>query len=608
MGFKEIILLIAAVFCLFFGSGCGGGSVGGGGGHLSVPPLPAIKGTVAKGYALTNTAVALLDQNSNQLDSGMTDSQGRYRFAVPKAEAPYIVRALNISSLVATKPQTDRIVNLNDITTFTANNILNNSQKNITEAEIRNTGQQIVNKVLGGNTSFEQFYETEFVARVSDSDQKPSVSDLLLDGMNDTALDENKTVYELLQERYISTDICIKPLLADDRFKVNFGANILTSGYTLEEADSISSAIYSDSTARSVMTSLTDSLNNLISDLGVRNNRYFRVSVQSLQQVIGGMIIAEIQRANVCQLSELGAEALQNLVSNVTKVMREAVIDAAEEAQRLTQNEEQAKTIIVNTQFQASSVLQQLQVTSSMDGALITSVSAAVNSVATEVTRQFQQVLSSTPTISATAMTSAVNTTNVATMTLAIISELRTQVSTESFRTTTSTTEELILIGKAPEPKVVAVAVPPVYPPQGVLVGLERLFAGEISGTVTVQPPRNTGDIDSYNLYWGNDSGLKIKDDPFIGSIVPSGQLQLRYTFPEGTRVPQGATHVLVYSANDEGGEMSYPVFISLTGNQVISGFHAFRQNWTSSALNGDGQGVRRKIKVDHKILFEEIN
>ncbi|MCP4138011.1 MAG: hypothetical protein GY754_44015 [bacterium] len=75
----------------------------------------------------------------------------------------------------------------------------------------------------------------------------------------------------------------------------------------------------------------------------------------------------------------------------------------------------------------------------------------------------------------------------------------------------------------------------------------------ELTGTVTVTPAADESNITEYRLYWGENAVTKSAVlSTAIETLAASGS-NLNFTLAADSAVPAGATHLLVYTANDMG-------------------------------------------------------
>jgi len=74
---------------------------------------------------------------------------------------------------------------------------------------------------------------------------------------------------------------------------------------------------------------------------------------------------------------------------------------------------------------------------------------------------------------------------------------------------------------------------------------------GELSGDVTIVKAGDESDVIQYKLYWGSNSTTKYDPTPITTLAKTGGNLV--YTFEDNTPIPDGATHLLVFTNNNEG-------------------------------------------------------
>lgn len=79
---------------------------------------------------------------------------------------------------------------------------------------------------------------------------------------------------------------------------------------------------------------------------------------------------------------------------------------------------------------------------------------------------------------------------------------------------------------------------------------------GELGGDVKISKARNEFDIDTYEVFFGKDDKTKLEGVPGIwlpvGKATPTGG-DVEVRIPLNTPVPDGATHLLVFSKNEYG-------------------------------------------------------
>lgn len=83
---------------------------------------------------------------------------------------------------------------------------------------------------------------------------------------------------------------------------------------------------------------------------------------------------------------------------------------------------------------------------------------------------------------------------------------------------------------------------------------------GQIGGEVKITKARNEYDIDTYSVYYGKDDRTKLEERTsmfssspmLVGDATPTGG-EVEVKIPMRSKIPDGATHLLVYSRNRHG-------------------------------------------------------
>ncbi len=89
---------------------------------------------------------------------------------------------------------------------------------------------------------------------------------------------------------------------------------------------------------------------------------------------------------------------------------------------------------------------------------------------------------------------------------------------------------------------------------------------GLIQGDVNISMASDESDVTEYVLYWGSSTSDKAVSTP-IASIAKTGA-NLTYTFSTPTAIPTGATHLLVFTQN-ENGEMASGIYVAIVDKGV---------------------------------------
>ena len=86
------------------------------------------------------------------------------------------------------------------------------------------------------------------------------------------------------------------------------------------------------------------------------------------------------------------------------------------------------------------------------------------------------------------------------------------------------------------------------------------LDANEIEGTLTIHKAEDETYVTHYNLYWGSGPAEKLAGETVIANIAKTGA-DVTHAFAANTAIPDGATHLLVYTQNNS---IEEPVGINL--------------------------------------------
>ncbi len=134
---------------------------------------------------------------------------------------------------------------------------------------------------------------------------------------------------------------------------------------------------------------------------------------------------------------------------------------------------------------------------------------------------------------------------------------------------------------------------------------------GEIGGDIVITAAPDELNITSYNIYWGSKSTTKLNNTT-ITTITPAGTATYTYILPADTVVPEGATHILVYSEVSDGTNSSelgigtstaiidIPILVHFlkpsewnTPNLYVWDVADNKPlgNWPGSAMTDDGEG-----------------
>eukprot|EP00931_Biecheleriopsis_adriatica_P042936 TRINITY_DN244_c0_g1_i1.p1 TRINITY_DN244_c0_g1~~TRINITY_DN244_c0_g1_i1.p1 ORF type:complete len:660 (+),score=166.69 TRINITY_DN244_c0_g1_i1:56-1981(+) len=77
----------------------------------------------------------------------------------------------------------------------------------------------------------------------------------------------------------------------------------------------------------------------------------------------------------------------------------------------------------------------------------------------------------------------------------------------------------------------------------------------QIGGEVKITKAKNDFDVDSYAIFWGKSDAAKLESESrenfFVGEVNARSDLELK--IPQNSKIPEGATHLLVFSRNSHG-------------------------------------------------------
>jgi hypothetical protein len=79
---------------------------------------------------------------------------------------------------------------------------------------------------------------------------------------------------------------------------------------------------------------------------------------------------------------------------------------------------------------------------------------------------------------------------------------------------------------------------------------------GHVSGTVAIEQPADTTNLDEYALHWGKSPNRKIATSSQIHVVSKSTKDaagKATHYLSKGTKIPEGATHMIAYSKNSHG-------------------------------------------------------
>ncbi|MCO4780801.1 MAG: hypothetical protein KC646_00650 [Candidatus Cloacimonetes bacterium] len=512
----------------------------------------SVSGVVARGKALNNKVISLLDDNLNVITTSQTDSLGKYTFTLPSNSSNFYIKSEDLMSFIPKDSNTnDAVVHVNPITTFSANEVLKLPVIQRNKNSFESAGQALVTKVLGPTATFESFSSDEaFVAANEQNTSQPSIADMMLDGIQEKANSKNLTQFELIEHQTTSTNTCDqKGLLNDDIFETSLLANIadnkLNSNQISQSKLKNSLASFSvteDNVIIKVFTTLSDQFSEENSTISKA------VILDSFKKSIFKVIDDEIKVQNVCSLSELNPNSLENLVKNLYLLINES-IDLVKNRVNNTNISPQAKEVVfANALIQSSNIASQLNISTPLSNDVLT----VGKSLSDDIMNQTQVILTQEITLNPDSISSALNTK--ASQDLASLTQSKRQelvdnpLLVDSIKPTVPETFELLITNNATDNDT-PILVRPINIPQGVNLTLTLVNQRSVSGSILVSRSLIEGDIQTYNLYWGKSPTSKIDNSALISKIDKLDQnliVQLNNIV-----IPREANYILAFSAQD---------------------------------------------------------
>ncbi|MFC1670496.1 hypothetical protein ACFL20_08890 [Spirochaetota bacterium] len=116
----------------------------------------------------------------------------------------------------------------------------------------------------------------------------------------------------------------------------------------------------------------------------------------------------------------------------------------------------------------------------------------------------------------------------------------------------------------------------------------------EIGGIVSITRAIDETDITGYVIYWGISETAKLNSQDPIIVLTVNGSNQ-EYSIAENTTIPDGASHLLVYTKNDDG-EMNIPMAVQIEDykNCSIEYPYSVNINFTYTGAPVEGGDVVR--------------
>ncbi len=389
--------LSAILFIVFlFLAACGGG--GGGSSEGETPETVTtskISGVIAEGFAVSEASVSIIDAIGQTYSGGSTDVSGNYSFDIPEsAKFPllvYVSRSDNsdLFTIVAAKHDTNSttIAHINPVTSFLAQNLAGSEIPDqfstplltITYSQHNSSGQDMVDKLLGGGSSFSSFNDDpDFVARtVTGEASTPSSADVILDTLGDLAEDAATGINAILSEKFDSEGTTA--FLEEDEFQVNLSENLINVGYTATEAiEMLQQDISEESiidTVESITTILESAKEAAISE-GVDSEDISSV-LEGITSAIKETLKEEKESNSTTQVS---GTALENLTRNVVTIVQSDIIQVVQDnSNALTQ--EELVSVTKSSGQQTGPIIGQINATESLSDTEIAVIEEDITNV-----------------------------------------------------------------------------------------------------------------------------------------------------------------------------------------------------------------------------------
>jgi len=132
----------------------------------------------------------------------------------------------------------------------------------------------------------------------------------------------------------------------------------------------------------------------------------------------------------------------------------------------------------------------------------------------------------------------------------------------------------------------------------------------EVSGTLAIEKADDEEKIQDYSVHWGKNERRKVSLNSHLKD-VSKGTSPLQYKVPTSTKVPDGATHLLVFSKN-EFGENPNPTSMKLVDNTkpcIQLGEEDCPRSITSSVdLNPDPKVATLTVSIEQAVSEQAIS
>lgn len=369
-----------------------------------------IKGVAATGVALANAEVALVDANDQVTQVTTTDLAGNFSFAVSDEQVFPVILSVEqetqtpLCSIIAARPNntSEITVHLNPVTDLVCRSLLAEnlpaslnivasngrvltpvrrqgrfySQKRalteVTTEDFQSTGEQVVQKVFGKGLSFTIFNDdASFQARNTGDntqDSLPSVSDVLLDAIQELASNDDTTLETFLTSELENANNT--PLLDQDEFMVGLSSSLISVGYDAQTSSNNVEAVVNRS-------DVVDSVNTIAVQMegvkqqainqGISDQAELEIILKGVSTAIVEVIKTEKVTQNVSTLSEVHPQALANVTSNIIDSVQTSVIDLVKEKSSTLNDTESLNSLVKTSAKQVSQLTSQVSVTNLLD-------------------------------------------------------------------------------------------------------------------------------------------------------------------------------------------------------------------------------------------------
>ncbi|MBF0240539.1 MAG: hypothetical protein HQM12_22795, partial [SAR324 cluster bacterium] len=340
-------LLIFMVLAVWF-SGCGvefGNPSDDGGGTTTA----SLRGIAAQGSAVVNTALSIWDSSGNLWQNTTSNASGEYRFSIPdNAQFPLLMcmfpeEKSPLCGLLESSPNTGETatrhmnpvtsqsieqwlgVDLEDLPDMTSTAISEKLAATPPQT-LMDAGNSLSGQVLGDAVAFSLFHEDpEFTAKSATT--SPSVADLMIDGLNDLANEQNQNLDAYLDD-VMKQGTAIKAA-SSAGFQVKMMLHALSGGVSKETSEQVLSPVYQDADTRGFLTEILTALKSAKDSiaLSISDEESRTLAIDSMAETLS---IALEQEQN---WNTLKKETGRKLIENVLNITQGSLIEATRSQQ-----------------------------------------------------------------------------------------------------------------------------------------------------------------------------------------------------------------------------------------------------------------------------------